>query len=200
MVNNFTDREGYYLRIVTNEVAKQIGFALDAWDCFRANMATDSVKASADIHHMLNHAAIIANLIKPNVKSIKARNRNVNGLTKKCKEQARIRDRFFSKALNLGKPEPLYLKKNVRNGIEHFDERIDEWYCGIPEGASLVWGYIEVSKGNMIQKDGKRFKCRRHLNQETKTLTIFDDDINLELLAKDLQLLKSMIDALSTKL
>ena len=90
IIKNYTDWQRGYLWIVTNEVAKQVDFALDSWNCFTEKMnANDFVKASADIQHMLNHTAIIANLIKPDVKNIRARNRSVNGLTIKCKDQAR---------------------------------------------------------------------------------------------------------------
>lgn len=199
IIGKYNDHHKRYLWIVTNEVAKQVQFALDAWNKFKSNTDKEFLNKYSYLQHMLNHTAIIVKLIEPDIKNIRAR-KKVVGLTEKCKEQAKIRKSFFRSALSLDNSKTLSFAKKVRNGIEHFDERIDEWYCGIPEGASSVWAYIELGNGNEIIADGKPYRCRRHFAPSTNTLSIFDDEINLNLLAEEIRNLQPVIDDLNKEL
>ena len=200
------NRSKRYLWIFANEVEKQVNFALDSWHCFeekvnsQEKMNPDFLSAYADIHNMLNHTAIIAKLISPNINSIRARKTKTKEMKEKCQAQAKIRKSFFKEALDLGNQSPPYLDKSVRNGLEHFDERIDEWYSEIPESASFCWAYIEISEGVGITVGGVPFRNRRHLNLRTSVLTIFDDQINLRLLANSLKDLHHKIKILNNEL
>ncbi len=107
--------------------------------------------------------------------------------TEKGLEWRMKRGPFLREILEVEASSPLKARE-VRNGSEHFDERLDEWIISLPRPTVEEW-----------QADTKpTFPAppMRLINVETGTLQVADADLDLRFMAEELQRLLIKIEEL----
>lgn len=79
-------------------------------------------------------------------------------------------------------------KRAVRNSLEHFDERLDQYLFEAGEGANIF--DRNIGPPGMIQIDGEIPRYLRHIDPQNSTITVLDVDANLQNIMNALQTLK----------
>lgn len=81
--------------------------------------------------------------------------------------------------------------KDVRNSIEHFDERIDEFLIETPGEQKVFVDMIPPGMFRNVKVDGEDKSGGRHIDPDTWTFRVFGDEVPLLELAGELRLLQA---------
>ena len=94
---------------------------------------------------------------------------------------------FLRKILEVEESSPLKARE-VRNGSEHFDERLDEWIVSMPRPTVEEW---QAGTKPMFPAPPMRF-----INVEAGTIQVADAELDLRFMAAELQRLQTKIEEL----
>lgn len=155
------------------EIVHQGHFAMIAAEALNAAIKRDVVPAQSSPPHyasylaaaqaLLTAAAQISKIVDPD-----ALRRGSAEVKRFGKERAATLRAIID-------PSPLLLSRDVRNSVEHFDERLDKVLCEEP-GISLVDANVSVEGG--IFFEGATWL--RHLNLTTLEYSALDDAVPLQ--------------------
>ena len=149
-------------------------------------------KVFADVQAMVTAAALVSKLLWPSppkfdidCKPLTPEDEAMRLLALDRGEQLR---RVLGKDV-VKKLQVLYSKK-VRNSLEHFDERLDQYLFEMGEGANVV--DRNIGPREMIAFNGKEPVYIRHVDQTRSKVIVLKDEADLQDIANSMQLLKSV--------
>lgn len=95
---------------------------------------------------------------------------------------ARERCKAVRKTLHI-KSIPVLESRRVRNSIEHFDSRLDEFFEGIEAGVFVDRNIGPVSHAVVV--NGKPPRFLRHIDPTTNTMIVLDESVDFGAVAKE---------------
>lgn len=164
-----TSFKGYTLKVYLGEFENQLHFAKVCYaDYLRSKHYEDPNKyVFMHAHHFLSHCANIAKLLYPEV-----REKNPG----KELEIKRWRSTVLSNIFGREQKDKLKNLVKVRNDLEHFDERIDEWVLGSKRHNFVDMNINDRGPLSIAGVDGRDF----FRNLEGGALTFAGRNYNLD--------------------
>jgi hypothetical protein len=141
------------------------------------------VRLFSSLQLMLVSAGMISKLLWPSPPSLDQRGQPVEGEARRRFDLTIARGRAVRRALRV-RSIPILERRQMRNAIEHFDDRLDEFL----DGPQRFW-VVDQNVGrpedvSVVMPPGdKPLKFMRHFNPETRIASIMDDEINVQELA-----------------
>lgn len=118
---------------------------------------------------------------------------NISKILYPVKKYYRKRGDFLKKELNLS-ANSIFKNREIRNCFEHYDEHIDDFFGSLSQNGSIFIdsNMVEIN----IQGINMPVVFMRNYLPKTKTLTFKNISLNLDVVKKDLDMLKEKLDGI----
>lgn len=184
-----------YLRELVNQ-AESAAIAVKDFNA-ALNSGVDGIsRAFAAVQSLLGAAALISKLLWPQPSSRKPDGTSLTDEDEERRTYAIARGRQLKELTEI-KGIPILENRKVRNALEHFDERLDEYFR---TGHSLVADRNIGPKDRMIVVDGSPAVHLRLIDNERLTASVLNDEVSLQELSDAVQRVGTSATAAIAKL
>ncbi|MFK0002544.1 hypothetical protein [Paenarthrobacter sp. NPDC090522] len=181
-------RRSQLLWIFENELLFQTRHALHAIEPIKGSLFSDNEVKDLEgfwfsMNSALNAIASIANVLWP------SQDRKHSGPTA---VQSSSRDRAKIMRENLGlSDDSIVALRGVRNGLAHYDERVDRWFV---QSGNRIFLDLCVSGNDGVSAEPDTTYAR-HFNTDTKVLSVFGISLNVEAVLQEIIELNRVVES-----